>query len=125
MSRSLIRQCIAYLLIALLPLQAAAASRLALCAEMGMTHMTPQSMVGGEPCAHMDAMPPSPTDKSATSNTGHCWLGSTCLGGLMILAVPATYAGVHIERNSPLYLPHTTLYHSIISESPLRPPATL
>lgn len=124
MSRSLIRQCIAYLLITLLPLQAAAASRLALCAEMGATHVTMKSMESAEACAHMDSMPSS-TDKSSASDTGNCWLGSTCLAGLMLLAVPATYAGVQIERNTPLYLPQITIYRSIISENPLRPPTTL
>ena len=124
MSRSLLRQCIAYMLIALLPLQAAAASGLALCAEMSPAQM--HSMQASERCAQMKSMPvTSSTDKSSTPHTAHCWLGTTCLAGMMLLAVPATYAGMHFERNTPFYLPQTTLYHSIISESPLRPPTTL
>lgn len=136
MSRSLVRQCIAYLLIALLPLQAAAASRLALCAEMSSAEMGAasfnssaapmHSMERTEHCKQMVSMPaPTSTDKSATSHTSACWLGSMCLAGLMVLAVPSTYTGVQFERDVPRYLPQTTHYRSIISESPLRPPTTL
>jgi hypothetical protein len=150
MSRSLVRQCIAYLLIALLPLQAAAASRLALCAEMNAAEMgpaphsgissdttsgaafipadaTPMQFMGkSEHCAQMGSMPaPASTDKSSTSHTSGCWLGSMCLAGMMALALPSTYASVPFERDTPHHIPQTTLYRSIISKSPLRPPTTL
>lgn len=132
MPRSLIRQCIAYLLIALLPLQAAAASRLALCAQMSETivraappHVEHCAQMGSMPAQSIDKTAKPSTDKSPASQPSACWFGSMCIAGLMLMAVPASYADVHIARDTPLYFSLPTFYRSIISDNPLRPPATI
>jgi len=124
MSPTRIRQYIAYLLIALLPLQAAAASPLALCAEMvtaGITDVKPAM-----PCKPISSMiQSSSTDTPASTHTGACWLGSICLAGHFLMPIPTAYAGIDVGHNSPTYLSEFTFYRSITSESPLRPPASL
>jgi hypothetical protein len=135
MSRS-VRQCLTYLLILLLPLQAAAAGRLALCAAV--TEPVPSNTtVMSEHCAQMNSMLLSSTTadiQSNDTNDSHqphspthisgCWLGSICLAGLGAVALPAAYTTSRIDRITPVPLPRFTQYHSIIAAVPQRPPAT-
>ena len=119
-----VRRLIACLLIAFVPLQVTAASRLALCADMAPAQ---QSIAHPGPCAHMDSMAPEKiTDiSSSPSHHGNCWLGAICLAGLTLLPMPVVHAQLSIERNPPLYLAHATFFHSVVLDTPLRPPATL
>jgi hypothetical protein len=134
-SRSIIRQCLTYLLILLLPLQAAAAGRLALCATLTETTQLNNTAMA-EHCAQMDSMPRSDTAdiQSSDPNDNHqphnnqphnsgCWLGSICLAGLGAAALPTAYTTSRIDRITPVPLPHFTYYHSIIAAVPQRPPA--
>lgn len=122
MSRSRIRQCIAYLLITLLPLQATAASPLALCAELTAVQLA--GLKPAMPCKQMSSMAHSPSPDTST-HTGACWLGSICLAGHFLMPIPVAFAGMDVERYSPSYLPEFTFYRSIVSDNPLRPPAIL
>lgn len=134
MSRFLVRRCIAYLLIALLPLQAAAAGRFALCVAMkappaestniqSMDHCAPMSALQSQRSARASSASSHPVSPSSPHDG--CWLGSMCLAGLVPLALPAAYVGVDVERHGSIYPSPTARYLSFISESPLRPPAVL
>src|SRR5690606_30959195 len=81
-----IRQCITYLLIALLPLQAAAASSLALCTETARQSST--VMPAMDDCAQMAMSPHSKAPVPHSHESKSCWLGSICLASLMGFAVP-------------------------------------
>lgn len=132
MSRRL-RRCIIYLLIALLPLQATAATRLALCAGMdatvSMEAITPTKDAPMEHCERMDMSKHSAADEISKSATPHkgmgCWLGSTCVASMLLLALPMDHAVAHVERRVPTHSPLTSNYHSVVAEGPQRPPATL
>lgn len=125
MNSLLLRHCVAYLLLALLPLQALAASRLALCAEItNSSHTAAESM---KDCAQMaqssgpkadDSAPPSHGDKS-------CWLGSICLASVIAFAMPISHHVIPVERAAPVYFSATTNYRSVILDNLQRPPATL
>jgi len=116
----IVRRLIACLLIAFVPLQATAASRMALCAEMGSA----SSVV---PCAHMDSMTTKEISDAPSSShhNGGCWLGSICLAGLTLPPMPVSHVGINIERNTQTYFAQASFFHSIVPETPLRPPATL
>jgi hypothetical protein len=132
-----IRQCVIYLLIALLPLQATAATRLALCAEMGATVATESATATEyapmEHCERMDMPNHAATDtalnegsKPAAQHVGmNCWLGSTCVAAMLLLALPINHVLAHVEHIVPAHSSIASHYHSVIAEGPQRPPATL
>jgi hypothetical protein len=125
MTRSIIHQCIAYLLIAFLPLQAIAAGHLALCAESSaaMTKSGAQTMAD---CSQMTSMQQSSSLESTTAhNNSACWLGSICVASVGMIAVPSHYQFIHIEHSAPIYFSTTALYLSITPDTPQRPPTTL
>jgi hypothetical protein len=120
-----VRRLVACLLIAFVPLQVTAASRLALCADM--IAVPQESAVDSKPCAHMDAMTAEKTAPTLSSPNqhGNCWLGSICLAGLVLPPMPVVHTNFSIERNPPVYPAQIAIFHSIVLDSPLRPPATL
>lgn len=125
MKRSFLRQCFAYLLIALLPLQAVAAARLALCAEdsMGVAKGAMQTM---EHCSQMTSMQQSSSsDTTKAHGNAACWLGSICIASFGVMGLPSTYQFAHIEHSAPSYFSPTALYLSVIPDTPQRPPNTL
>ena len=127
MMSSAIRQYLAYLLIALLPLQAVAASRLAVCAEL--MEGPPQSAPTMEHCEQMADMPLPQSEPDTSISHPHqtpgCWLGSICLVGSVAFALPMKHQSTAMERETPLYLSAIGHYRSVILDSPQRPPTTL
>jgi len=131
----IVRRLIACMLIAFVPLQATAASRLALCAEMGAMRLEVTQLENAPsfaPCAHMDSMTTNamtanemPDAPSASHHNGACWLGSICLAGLTLPPMPVSHVGINIERNTQTYFAQASFFHSIVPETPLRPPTTL
>ena len=127
MMSSAVRQYLAYLLIALLPLQAVAASRLAVCAEL--MEGPPQSTVAMEHCEQMADMPLPQSELDTSTSHPHqspgCWLGSICLVGALAFALPMKQQSTAVERVTPLYLSAIGHYRSVVLDSPQRPPTTL
>lgn len=122
---SIFRQYIACLLIALIPIQAAAAGRLALCAEMTGQSRAAMTM---EHCTQMASMTTS-TAKDATPahhEDKNCWLGSVCSASMAAFALPMKHQFAPIERDASISLSTITLhYRSVILDSPQRPPTIL
>lgn len=122
---SFIRQCVAYFLIALLPLQAAAGSRLALCAEM--KNPGHAATMAADHCAQMAAA----AESGKETKTPHkpaadgCWIGSICLASLSAMAVPIMPQAAPIKLSALPSPAATGYYQSIILDSPQRPPTFL
>lgn len=122
MTRSLLRRCIACFLIALLPLQAAAVGRLALCAELAQAS-TSQQMSHCEQMAE-SALLPADSAPHSHEMTG-CWLGSVCQVSAISFALPVKPLPATTTTGAAPQPATTALYLSIILDSPQRPPATL
>jgi len=126
MTGSLIHRCLAYLLMVLLPLQAAAWGRMAVCVEtapparpatvsMANCHdmaMQAQPAVGD--------MPSHPHPHRAT-----CWIGSICIATVAAFAVTTQHRIEFVEGSSPTYPSAIALYQSVILDGLQRPPAYL
>lgn len=118
-----LRHVVVLLLIVLLPLQAAAAGRLALCAERIPAQASPH-------CQQLAAQSTQPEHRSplkqshSQSQTG-CWLGSTCLIGLAALALPSNGLFISHADVQPWALARVSHYLSFIADSPQRPPTSL
>jgi hypothetical protein len=126
MTSSFFRQCIAYLLVALLPLQAAAASRLMLCAEM--PHAPQVAAAARDHCAQMAnaaGMQQPPDSAPHSHDSKSCWLGSICVASVTAFAMPVSGQCLSISSTTPVYPSVMASYRSIIPESPQRPPAFL
>jgi hypothetical protein len=125
MIRPIIHRCCVYMLIALLPLQAMAMSRMAACGDMtGLAH---KSAVPMDNCAQMANMSPSSTKDSSSHHhkTTSCWLGSVCLANVVALAVPMKLSSPAMERSAPAYPSVVTHYRSVILDDLQRPPVIL
>jgi hypothetical protein len=126
MSRAFIRRFIASLLVLLLPLHAAAAAPLAVCAEM----MPPaHAKVAMPHCEQMADMPQASAADQATKHDrqpgGGCWLGSICVAGVSAFAMPMQPVSGQLPRGKPVYAVAASHYRSIILDTPPRPPAIL
>jgi hypothetical protein len=124
MSRKFVRQCITWLLALLLPLQAAAAAPLALCAAL---QKPAHDSVIKTPCDQMKQMSASvSTDDSAftSHHSDGCWLGLVCIAGLAAFAIPMQQQFAATQHNTPRYRTSTVHYYSIVPDLPQRPPAT-
>jgi hypothetical protein len=122
----ILRQCVAYLLIALLPLQAAAASRLALCAELANSNHGATTTMAH--CAEMAQPAGSPDQASKMSHPGiakGCWLGTICLASLGAYALPVQHELPPAVASAQIYPPLTAHYLSIVLDDPQRPPSAL
>lgn len=124
-----LRRLVACLLIAFVPLQVTAASRLALCADIGAAKFlqAKSTAVVHEPCGQMASMPAQDmTDIASASHLQEgCWLGSICLAGLTMPPMPSAHASINLERHSQAYRAYVNFFHSIVSDNPLRPPASV
>lgn len=132
MSRFFIYKCVAYLLIALLPLQAVAAGRLALCAENPSELAWPSASVQTKTsvrqmdrCAQMASMQVPAADATKSTGKPTCWLGSICVVSLGAMALSAPYKVSPAQHSVPIAFSTSAVYLSIISDTPQRPPATL
>jgi hypothetical protein len=120
-----IRQYIVYLLVALLSLQAAAAGRMAVCAELGKA--APEIAVMKH-CDHMkDMASPKAADDSAAHShkADNCWIGSICLAGMPAFAMPMQQVSASVQQGFLPYFTSPTHYHSIVPDHPQRPPSAL
>ena len=121
MTKSFIHRCLAYLLIALLPWQAAAAGRLALCAE-NFSVSAAQTM---DHCMQMNSMGDSASPDSSKTHSNGCWLGSICIASVSVMAMPGAYHFARMEQGAPIYFSTTAFYLSVVPDTPQRPPNTL
>lgn len=125
MPRKFVRQCITWLLTLLLPLQAAAAAPLALCAAL---QKPAHDSVVIPHCDQMKQMTASVSTDDSVSTSHHsdgCWLGSVCIAGMAAFAIPMQQQFAAMEHNAPRYRTSTSHYHSIVPDLPQRPPAVL
>jgi hypothetical protein len=119
---------IAYLLILLLPLQAAAAARLAVCAESSisavqtMDHCSQQSMNSS---LSRDLSNSDYSDATKKQGNTACYLGSICIASFGALAIPSAYHFARIEHERPLHFFTPAFYLSVIPDTPQRPPSVL
>ena len=126
MSRTCIRHFIARLLILLLPLHAAVAAPLAVCAAM----VPPAPADAAMPHCEQMADSPSPSTLDQTMKLDHhpangCWLGSICLASVSAFAVPMRPVSGQALPGKPVYAAAASHYRSIILDAPPRPPTTL
>lgn len=123
---SFIRQLLVYFLIVLLPFQAAAASRLSLCAEMKMPGHTMASM--SDHCAQL-AVAAEQSGKTGNSQQhpkqAGCWLGSICLAGMIGAAIPTNHRIGSVKPSSYEISSVATHYRSVDLDDPQRPPTAL
>jgi hypothetical protein len=123
----MIRQCVIYLLIVLLPLQATAASRMASCAEMkNPDHAATTIMT--EHCAQLAAAAGkagNPVDSHQQPKQTGCWLGSICLATLAVAAIPANDLPGPTKPQTAIFPALTELYRSVVLDDPQRPPTAL
>lgn len=123
---SIIRQCIVYVLIALLPLQAAAASRMALCAAtMKSDHAATSMAAHCAQLARANSESDNPTKLHHDPKQPGCWLGSICLAGLAAIAIPVSHQSSSAESHVAVFPPLTLHYLSIDLDDPQRPPTVL
>lgn len=128
MSRTCIRRFIARLLILLLPLHAAVAAPLVVCAEMVPAVQTTEAEPHCEQMAEMadsQSSAPEQTMKFDHHPAGGCWLGSICLASVSAFAVPMQPVSGQTLRSKPVYAVTASHYRSIILDAPPRPPTTL
>jgi hypothetical protein len=123
---TLIRHIAVYLLVLLLPLQAAAASSMSMCAEMMSINSRDSSTI--KHCDHSGSVTASTVNHDADSKAGHaatCWLGSICMASVGFAALPAAHHFPHIDQTDSVspFIAHA--YTSFIPEGPQRPPAIL
>jgi hypothetical protein len=116
---TLIRHFAVYLLVLLLPLQAAASSRFVVCAEMSTAPH----------CDHSATMTTPSADHDMSSKSTHggstCWLGSICMASVGFAALPATHNFLPIDQTDSISPFTHHPYDSFIPEGPQRPPAIL
>lgn len=121
-----IRHFAVYLLILLLPLQAAAASRFAVCAEQTPINTNASAVMPH--CDHGAAMTKA-ADHDRYSKSIHggssCWLGSICMASVGFAALPATHNFVPFVQTDSISPFIDYPYDSFIPEGPQRPPAIL
>jgi hypothetical protein len=127
MIRPFLQRCCIYVLIALLPLQALAISRMAACGDK--TSFGQKSAATMDHCAEMAMAGMSPSSTKDSNSHAYkqtsCWLGSVCLAQIMAFAVPVKLASTTIERNAPTYPAIVTHYRSVILDDLQRPPVFL
>jgi len=125
MAGSLINRCLAYLLLILLPLQAAAWGRMTVCAEI--TPPSHSATVSMAHCHDMTARTQPLGDRRSHSHPdgAGCWIGSICIATVAAFAVSTQHSIALVDNNNPTYPSVIALYQSVILDGLQRPPAIL